>query len=159
PFNYWRSLQSDLSAFNWFSAKGLAFSPDEQLLIVASGFALIHSSELSAWKIPTLERVPMPANAVDDAACVVFAPDGREFLTGDWDGDVRFWDGATLGEIPSRRLLTVHRSWIAGMDFLPETNKFITAGADRCVRIWDTESRGEPITLRGHTEEIDAMTV
>src|SRR5205823_4792400 len=72
----------DLSAFNWFSAKGLAFSPDEHLLIVASGSALGHLSELSAWKIPTLERVPMPMNSVDDAACVVFAPDGREFLTG-----------------------------------------------------------------------------
>jgi WD40 repeat protein len=81
PFDKWPELQTGFAGFNEFSASSLAFSPDERLLIAVTGYALCNLSELSAWKIPSLEHIPFPASSVHDATCVAFAPDGPEFVT------------------------------------------------------------------------------
>ncbi len=158
PFESWSSLRSDFSAFNWFSAKGLAFSPDEHLLIAGSGYALSHQADLSAWTVPDLSPLTM-SGAVDDASCVAFSPDGQEFATGHWEGEIRFWDPGRLAEIKSRRLPKAHRSWIGEMQYIPGTRRLVTVGSDRCIKIWDAENGESPITLRGHREELTALAV
>lgn len=158
PFDSWLPLRSDMPGFNWFSAKGLAFSPDEKLLIVASGYALFEQANLSAWTVPALDRLEL-RDAVDDASCVAFSPDGQEFATGHWEGEIRFWDPRTFAEIKSRRLAKAHRSWIGEMAYIPGTRRLVTAGSDRCIRIWDPEKSGEPITLRGHQTALGSVAV
>jgi tRNA A-37 threonylcarbamoyl transferase component Bud32 len=159
PFNQWAVLGTGLSAFNGFSSKGLAFSPDERVLVAATGYALSDLSELSAWSVPSGERIRIPTSSVHDMICVVFAPDGQEFLTGNWDGSIRVWDALTMLEIPSRRTTNAHRSWIADMGYLPGSHLLVTAGADRLIRIWDTQTWSPTVTMRGHTEEIRAMSI
>lgn len=142
----------------FFAAKALAFSPDEQTLVTAAGNPRPDASELQCWEVPSLKPRPFPPNTVKNAASVSFSPDGRQFFTGGWDGIVRVWDAETRTELPNRRSVQHHRSWIADMAFPPGTHELVTAGSDRCVRIWGTELAERPVTLRGHVREIRAMT-
>src|SRR4029077_11916432 len=80
--------------FEDIQPRALAFSPDEKLLVAATGHSMSGAGELRCFRIPSLESVPIPANAAANLRCVVFSPDGREFFTGDGDGDVRVWDAA-----------------------------------------------------------------
>jgi len=96
---------------------------------------------------------------VKNATCICFSPEGRQFFTGCWDGVVRVWDAQTRIELPNRRSVQHHRSWIADMAFLPGTHQLVTAGSDRCIRLWGTELAERPVTLRGHTREINAMVI
>jgi len=137
--------------------RALAFSPDEKLLIAATGHSLGGAGELRCFRVPSLQSVPLPANAAHNLGCVVFSPDGREFFTGDWDGDVRVWDSVTFLELEERRRVRHHRTWIGGLAFLPGTRKLVSVSADRCIHIWEPYGREPVTTLHGHTGEIGAM--
>jgi eukaryotic-like serine/threonine-protein kinase len=143
----------------FFGAKALAFSPDESVLATAAGDPRPDSSRVECWEVPSLKPLPFPPNKVKNAACICFAPDGRQFFTGGWDGVLRVWDAQTGIELPNRRSVQHHRSFIADMAFLPGTRQLVTAGSDRCIRLWGTELAERPVTLRGHTSEISAMAV
>jgi eukaryotic-like serine/threonine-protein kinase len=142
-----------------FAAKALAFSPDESMLVTAAGDPRPDASHLECWEVPSLKRLSFPPNTVKNATCICFSPDGRQFFTGGWDGVLRVWDAQTRIELPNRRSVQHHRSWIADMAFLPGTNQLVTAGSDRCIRLWSTELAERPVTLRGHTREINAMVM
>ncbi|MBI3854021.1 MAG: protein kinase [Verrucomicrobia bacterium] len=142
-----------------FGAKALAFSPDESVLVTAAGDARTDASELQCWEVPLLKALPFPTNTVKNAACISFSPDGGQLFTGSWDGVVRVWDAKTRTELPNRRSVQHHRSWIADMAFLPGSHQLVTAGSDRCVRLWGTELAERPVTLRGHTAELRAMAL
>ncbi|MEO8425793.1 MAG: WD40 repeat domain-containing serine/threonine-protein kinase [Verrucomicrobiota bacterium] len=137
--------------------RALAFSPDEKLLIAVVGQSLGGAGELRCFRVPSMESVLMPANAARNLGCVVFAPDGREFFTGDWNGDVRVWDAVTFRELEERRRVRHHRTWIGALAFLPGTQKLVSVSADRCIHIWEPYGREPVTTLRGHTGEIGAM--
>jgi WD40 repeat protein len=143
--------------FSSWLPRALAFSPDESLLIAATGDSLAGAGQLRCFRVPSLESAPMPANAAHNLGCVVFSPDGREFFTGDWDGDVRVWDALTLRELEERRRVRHHRTWIGSLTFLPGTRKLVSASADRCIHIWEPYGTGPITTLRGHASEIAAM--
>jgi len=143
----------------FYAAKALAFSPDESVLVAAAGDPRTDASELQCWEVPLMKALPFPPNSVKNAACISFSPDGGQLFTGCWDGIVRVWDAATRTELPNRRSVQHHRSWIADMAFLPGTHQLVTAGSDRCVRLWGTELAERPVTLRGHTAELRAMAL
>ena len=97
--------------FDELLPQALAFSPNEQLLIAATGNPAA-GSDLRCFRVPSLATVSVPTNTARDLGCVVFSPDGREFFTGEWEGDVRVWDATTLREIEDRRQVGHHESWI-----------------------------------------------
>lgn len=143
----------------FFAAKALAFSPDESVLVTAAGDPRADASELQCWAVPLLKALPFPPNTVKNAACITFSPDGNQFFTACWDGIVRVWDTETRTELPNRRSVQHHRSYIADMAFLPGTHQLITAGSDRCIRLWGTELAERPVTLRGHTAQLQALAL
>jgi WD40 repeat protein len=137
--------------------RALAFSPDEKLLVAASGESIDGKGELRCFRVPSLESAPMLANEARNLSCLVFSPDGREFFTGDWDGDVRVWDATTLSELQERRRIRHHRTWIGGLAFLPKTETLVSVSADRCIHLWEPRGKTPVRTLHGHTGEIWAM--
>ena len=143
----------------FFAAKALAFSPDDSMLVTAAGDPRPDASQLECWEVSSLKPLPFPPNKVRNVTCICFSPDGRELYAGGWDGVVRVWDAQTRIELPNRRSVQHHRSWIADMAFLPGTHQLVTAGSDRCIRLWGTELAERPLTLRGHTREINAMAI
>lgn len=156
----WRAVATNSSLTNdWFTAKGLAFSPDERRLITGTGYPVRGENKLACWNVPSLEPVAMPENAVTDTWSITFSPDGSQFITGGALGTVRVWDATSLRELVELRLPLHHRSWIGEMHFLPGTSRLVSVGADRCIRIVDWPERTNVRTLRGHTDEIFAMAV
>lgn len=143
----------------FFGAKGLAFSPNETTLITAAGNSRQSLSRLQAWKVPSLDPLPFSANDSTDTAAIAFSPDGQEFATGAYDGTVHLWDADIRKELPMRQSLNHHRSLITDMAYLPGGRQLVTASLDRCLRLWGTEPAEPPVTLRGHGQELRAISL
>jgi serine/threonine protein kinase/WD40 repeat protein len=139
--------------------QAIAFSPDETILVAATGHSLAGFGQLRCFRVPSLEPMVMPPNAAAHESCVVFAPNGHEFFTGDWNGDVRAWDARTLRELEERRRPGLHRTWIGAMAFLPGTTNLLSVGGDRCLHIWEPYGHAPIVTLRGHTREIEGLAI
>lgn len=81
---------------------------------------------------------------------VAISPDGRYYLSGDWDGKAKLWD-AESGEA----LHTLsHGQYVHAVAFSPDGSRFATASSDRTIRICDVESGEVLTTLTGHEDAV-----
>jgi len=84
-----------------------------------------------------------------------FNTDGTRLITASLDGTVMLWD---LN--PEHELLTLsHPSggFIWGIAISPDGQSLATAGADQVAIIWDIPSGKKIVTLRGHTDTVNAV--
>ncbi len=138
-----------------------ALSPDDSTLAVAcdSGVRLwdmARGEALAHWLTP-----PAPATGAaaepsprSDTVAVAFTPDGRQVVTGTWDGWILVW---------GRQSGRVERSWRADEDAVfaiacsPDGTQLATTGRDPTVKLWSLET-GEAIgSLAGHTRPCTAV--
>ena len=83
------------------------------------------------WEAETGKMVRRwDAGHVTDAR---FAPDGRRFLTADFDSGVRLW-GVDRRE-PLCRFLG-HTGWVTKVRFSPDGKTALSSGYDKTVRLW-----------------------
>ena len=81
---------------------------------------------------------------------VAYSPDGRHFVTGDWDGKARLWD-AESGEV----LQTVaHGQYVHAVAIDAAGERFATGSSDRSIRIYDLQSGEVLQTLVGHGDAV-----
>lgn len=142
--------------FSFFTARGLAFSADETRLLVNTGYPLRETGELRELEIPSLRSDPSAAPLANNLSCFAQETEGGEFLTGGWDGALRSWRFGPLH--PTSRVTAQLLSWHADLHYLSGSRLLATAGADRCVHLWERGGSSPIRTLRGHTDEIWAMT-
>jgi tetratricopeptide (TPR) repeat protein len=77
-----------------------------------------------------------------------FSPDGKTFLTGLDNGEVRLWDSATLTPLGEPILQS---GGITGAQLSPDGKSLFTTCEDGSIRLWDLASRKLLIPpLRGH---------
>lgn len=89
-------------------------------------------------------RVAGPVEAV------AISPDGRRYLSGDWDGKAKLWDsesGAALHTI-------AHGQYVHAVAFDGEGRRFATGSSDRNVKIHDADSGELLSTLEGHEDAV-----
>lgn len=141
--------------FTFFTARGLAFTPDERRLLANTGYPLRQTGELRVLEVPSLrpEAAAVPAN---NLSCFAYSPETDELWSGGWDGVLRSWPDGRLQ--PPGRVTGQLLTWIADVHFLPGSRLVATAGADRCVRLWEPGGASPVRTLLGHADEIWAMT-
>jgi WD40 repeat protein len=84
---------------------------------------------------------------------VVFAPDGKSFVSCGNDSMVRLWDTATGKEI---RRFEGHKGNIDGLAFAPDGKTILSSGTDGAGRIWDVATGKEKVTLTGHAGMVNA---
>ncbi len=87
---------------------------------------------------------------------IAFAPDGKRFVTGGWNGTARVWsveDGSYV-ELPHEGL------YVQSVAFSPNANQVATGCDDKSayLRIWDLETRQPLHTLRGHEDAVTSIS-
>ncbi len=133
-------------------ARGLAFSPDSQLLAKVHGdgsikvLGLPHETGAggaapSPGDVQRLREVASMEGHDNIAWMVTFSPDGRMLATGGSDGYVRIWDVGSYRELA--RLPGYGRS--AGLEFSPDASLLATPQADNAVRLWDMDVLRLPV--------------
>ncbi len=125
------------------------FTPDGKTLAVGGG------PVLTLWDADTGEPCGT-LGAPDDpvSVCGDFAPDGRTFVTGGVDRQLRVWDMATRREL---RKLAGHLDRVGGVAFAPDGRTVASCGWDRTVRLWNVATWQEVATLEGHRARVNAV--
>lgn len=86
---------------------------------------------------------------------VAFAPDGKTFATGGWDGTVRIMSTTTWQEIVPT---LVHPNHIEDVTFSPDGDLVATACQDGNVRIWSSKT-GKPVGAPlEHSDDVLVVT-
>ncbi len=79
----------------------------------------------------------------------MFSRNGKQVLTGSYDGTTRIWD-TTSGR--ARVRLTGHTESLYGVSFSPGGKRVVTAGAAKTARVWDVSTGKQVHALVGHTD-------
>ena len=65
---------------------------------------------------------------------VAFSSDGRQILTGSWDGTAKLWD-STSGDL--LRTFEGHTNYILSVAFSPDGQRIVTGSRDQTAKVWD----------------------
>ncbi|KAK3818033.1 MAG: WD40-repeat-containing domain protein [Linnemannia elongata] len=127
--------------------KSCAYSPDGRMLGVA---LWIDGPGIGIYDTSTWQRIHL-AKSTDIARSVVFSPDSRRIVSGDWVGVVQVWD-CTSGE----EMLTMkeHTGFILSLAYSPCGNRIASSSGDDTVRLWDSETGVCVFVLEGHTDMV-----
>jgi WD40 repeat protein len=94
-----------------------------------------------------------------EVMCAIFAPGGKEVVSGDENGEIHCWDLATGA---CRQVLRGHQDDVNGLDFSPDGRTLVSGGEDGTVRLWDY-STGRPTALLfgppGETEQFQLQVL
>jgi len=127
--------------------RALAFSPDGNYL-AAGG---------KVWNAENGTEVTALHAAEEHAVCLRFSPDGKRIASVDLNGMLKIWDAGTAKELLAVRVDEEVIRQISLISFSPDGNQIVSAGSDGTVRIWDTNTGAETMTLRGHTNIVNAV--
>ncbi|MBI3858553.1 MAG: serine/threonine protein kinase [Planctomycetes bacterium] len=130
--------------------EALAFSPDGSLIAAVTEAGDAVPGEVKLWETATgrlradLRGHPGPVN------CVAFSPDGALLVTGDLQGNVRFWD-PSAGR-PAASIPRAHEDAVRAVAFTKDGRSLVTASWDQRAKLWDVETRRERLVYRGHAQ-------
>lgn len=106
--------------------RSLAFSPDGQQLLAALDY--------DVWVLDASGKLlARRRGGGAGVSSVRWSPDGKQFVSGSWDGTVRIWNAA------SRQVERVLLGHVEGVDYVAWSvrNILATTGSDRTIRGWD----------------------
>jgi eukaryotic-like serine/threonine-protein kinase len=96
-------------------------------------------------------RLPCDAGVKSRHICVAFSPDGGLIATGDNDGRVTIWDGASYKPL---RTIAGMQPTVWSLAFSPSGARLAAGSQDRTIRIIDPRAGEELLTLRAHTGSV-----
>ena len=115
---------------SWVTA--VAFSPDSNIL--ASG-----GNELFLWDTATGTQLHENSRELTARiSTLVFSPDGKTLVVGNWDGILELWDVRTGGLLSTH---TGHTWWANVLKFSPDGRTLVSSSFwDGTILIWDWET-------------------
>ncbi|MCL2801821.1 MAG: hypothetical protein FWD28_08710, partial [Treponema sp.] len=145
-----------------FSSSGwvysIAFSPDGKYLLSCFGgnnFYQTESNDIRLWDITTGHEIRAFLGYETNFKSVAFNSDGRQFITGSFDGLVKLWDTATFENI---RSFTGHLSSVNTVVFSPDGRQIISGSDDNTIKLWDVASGREVRTFNGHSSSVNSIS-
>ena len=134
--------------------RGLAFSPDRQLLAGSGRTSDTGSEEtVRLWDVAGKERFAAPAG-LGGTSAMALSPDGGTLVAASYDTNVRAFSTRN-GEL--LRLIEELPVTMFAIVFSPDGKYLATAGADRTVYLWDTKTWKLSRKLTGQPEMIQSM--
>jgi WD40 repeat protein len=134
--------------------RGLAFSPDRQLLAGAGRTSDTGSEEtVRLWDAAGKESFAAPAG-LGGTSAMALSPDGGTLVAASYDTNVRAFSTRN-GEL--LRLIEELPVTMFAIVFSPDGKYLATAGADRTVYLWDTKTWKLARKLTGQPEMIQSM--
>jgi sugar lactone lactonase YvrE len=143
----------------------LAFSPDNTLLVSASGVGMgspVADNTVRVWDAQTgaalyvLEAHSQPVRAVR------FSPDGSLLASADMGGNIILWDTATWSQ--ARTLSQPGGAAALTLAFTPDGGLLASAGGnpsaaapDNTICLWDPATGAEVARLPGHTGTVGSI--
>lgn len=137
-----RATLTGLKSYVW----GVAFSPDETMLVSSSG-----DNTVRLWDVKSHRERASLTGHTDYVRSVGFSPDGTLLASSSDDKTLRLWDVKTRKEVAH---LTGHRNAVYDMAFSPDGNLLASASLDNTVRLWDVKTRKEIECLTGHENHV-----
>jgi WD40 repeat protein/tRNA A-37 threonylcarbamoyl transferase component Bud32 len=134
--------------------RSLAFAPDSRQFAMAAADGVV-----TVWNMPAPlplavgpwpRRVHTLAGRREDAALLVYSPDGRRLASAGRSGSISVWDLAAGKEVFASSV----RTPINHLAFSPDGKRLALACEDRSVRVWDAARGRELFTLRGHGKAV-----
>jgi WD40 repeat protein len=121
----------------------VAFSPDGRLALSCTSSP---DNSLWLWDVETGVEVRRFQGHTGTVRKLAFSPDGRQIVSGSYDGTVRLWDVASGTEV---RKLANHRNMVEGVAFSPNGRRALSSSQDGTLRLWDLAT-GQFRELKGH---------
>lgn len=84
-----------------------------------------------------------------------FAPDGKSFVTGSYDGTVRVWDVQTCESILGP--LKGHKGFVSAVAISPDGRYIVSGSWDNTVRIWNAQTGAELLKFTERKDYISAV--
>jgi WD40 repeat protein len=117
----------------------VAFSADGKYL-VSGHQGQQNKFDVRLWDAANGKQIRSCNGHTNTVMAVVFAPDGRSFLSASWDGTVRQWETASGKEL--RRF--DHEGGVNDLALSADGKRLVTAGYnDNSVRVWEMASGRE----------------
>lgn len=94
--------------------------------------------------------------------CIIISPDGRRFISGAIDNEIKIWDietGVKIGSLKGHTDSGGMRKSVLGLAITPDGKKIISASNDKTIKIWDIESGSKVFALKGHSKIISAVRI
>ena len=130
----------------------LSFSPDGQMLASGSSSPFDDTeSNVIIWNVETQKKI----EEIEDAAPVVFSPDGLKYATGSPSGVITLWDAAAH---ETAATLEKHADAINALAFSADGSILASvARFEEAVTLWDAVTGNIIDSLEGHTGSIDTL--
>ena len=123
----------------------MAFSPDGTKLITAGGLR-DQPGQLKIWSAPAGEEL-RKLRGIQGVRAVVYAPDGKTFVTGDFGGDIKVRDADKGDEL---RSVHAHDVGVNSLALSADGQSLASAGLDTVVKLWDAKSLKFRKAFHGH---------
>lgn len=140
-----------------YDSQSVVFSPDDRLLVTASGVItakgdtptpenIVHGTGVTLWDISdrvhpaNLTRIPLWEQGI------AFSPDGRLLALGH-NQTTDLWDVRDPGHPRRTATLTGHTDIVQGIAFSPDGHLVATGGFDDTAILWDITDPARPARL------------
>jgi WD40 repeat protein len=125
------------------------FSPDNNSFLTSGD-----DKTATLWDTKTGKRLRTFKGHTDGVYFAVFSRDAQRIVTTSVDKTVRVWEVKT-----GKSLLTIkHTGTVYGAAFFQNNTRLVT-GSDSTIRIWDTKNGKLVSSLKGHTDDVNAVEV
>jgi WD40 repeat protein len=159
-------------------AWSVAFTPDGQLGVTGGGNVLERTGKIEAslrlWDLKTGKEIREFNGHIGDIRAVAVSPDGKQLLSGSWDGTTRLWDIGTGKEL---KKFDVVGRFVEGVAFTKDGKRIVSCHGARCadwvegampadkadtqctIRVWNLASGKELKRYEGHTNLILCLAI